>query len=47
MPNPVYGSGLEGGPDDIFPKDKQWRDPGPPKSLVPDSQSEISPRKAK
>jgi len=47
MPNPVYGSGLQGGPDDIFPKDKQWRDPGPPKSLVPDSQSEISPRKAK
>ena len=30
MPNPVYGSGLQGGPDDIFPKDKQWRDPGPP-----------------
>jgi len=28
MPNPVYGSGLQGGPDDIFPKDKQWRDPG-------------------
>jgi 5'-nucleotidase (lipoprotein e(P4) family) len=29
MPNPVYGSALQGGPDDIFPKDKQWRDPGP------------------
>jgi len=28
MPNPVYGSGVQGGPDDIFPKDKQWRDPG-------------------
>ena len=35
MPNPVYGSGLKGGPDDIFPKDKQWRDPGPPKPPVP------------
>jgi len=29
MPNPVYGSALQGGADDIFPKDKQWRDPGP------------------
>lgn len=29
MPNPVYGSALQGGPDDIFPEDKKWRDPGP------------------
>lgn len=29
MPNPVYGSALQGGADDIFPKNKQWRDPGP------------------
>jgi 5'-nucleotidase (lipoprotein e(P4) family) len=29
LPNPVYGSALKGGPDDIFAKDKQWRDPGP------------------
>lgn len=29
MPNSAYGSGLQGGADDIFPKDKQWRDPGP------------------
>lgn len=28
MPNPVYGSALQGSPDDIFPADKQWRDPG-------------------
>ena len=28
MPSPVYGSGLPGGPDNIFPQDKQWRDPG-------------------
>jgi 5'-nucleotidase (lipoprotein e(P4) family) len=36
LPNPVYGSALQGGPDDIFPKDKQWRDPGlaPAPSLV-------------
>lgn len=27
MPNPVYGTALQGGADDIFPKDKQWRDP--------------------
>src|SRR6201986_3720731 len=35
MPNPVYGSALQGGADDIFPKDKQWRDPGPPKPPPP------------
>jgi predicted secreted acid phosphatase len=29
MPNPAYGAGLQGGADDIFPKDRQWRDPGP------------------
>jgi 5'-nucleotidase (lipoprotein e(P4) family) len=28
LPNPVYGSALKGGPDDIFAKDVQWRDPG-------------------
>jgi 5'-nucleotidase (lipoprotein e(P4) family) len=28
LPNPVYGSALKGSPDDIFAKDKQWRDPG-------------------
>ncbi|MDQ0250040.1 5'-nucleotidase (lipoprotein e(P4) family) [Sphingomonas kyeonggiensis] len=27
LPNPVYGSGLKGGMDDVFPKDKQWADP--------------------
>jgi 5'-nucleotidase (lipoprotein e(P4) family) len=36
MPNPVYGSALQGGPDDIFPKDKQWRDPGPVVSPQPE-----------
>ncbi|HWI85052.1 MAG TPA: HAD family acid phosphatase [Sphingomonas sp.] len=42
MPNPVYGSALEGGPDDIFPRDKQWRDPDlPPPALAP------KPEKAK
>jgi hypothetical protein len=47
MPNPVYGSALQGGPDDIFPKDKQWRDPGPLKPPVPDAQIEIPAKKAK
>lgn len=27
LPNPVYGSALHGGLDDVFPKDKQWADP--------------------
>ncbi len=27
LPNPVYGSALVGGIDDIFPADKRWRDP--------------------
>jgi len=27
LPNPVYGTGLKGGLDDVFPKDKQWADP--------------------
>jgi len=28
LPNPVYGTGLHGGVDDIFPQDKRWTDPG-------------------
>jgi 5'-nucleotidase (lipoprotein e(P4) family) len=34
FPNPVYGSALVGGIDDIFPADKRWRDPadGKPRS---------------
>ena len=40
MPNPVYGSALQGGPDDIFPKDKQWRDPGAAKLPEPDAAAE-------
>lgn len=27
LPNPVYGSGLKGGFDDIFPANKRWVDP--------------------
>lgn len=27
LPNPVYGPGLKGGLDDIFPADKRWTDP--------------------
>ncbi|MEO6216581.1 MAG: HAD family acid phosphatase [Sphingomonas sp.] len=29
LPNPVYGSGLKGGFDDIFPADKRWAPPAP------------------
>jgi len=47
MPNPVYGSALQGGPDDIFPKDKQWRDPGPPQPAAPGTSTETQPKKAK
>ena len=28
LPNPVYGTGLKGGVDDIFPPDTRWTDPG-------------------
>ncbi|MGK6356010.1 HAD family acid phosphatase [Sphingomonas sp. DT-207] len=27
LPNPVYGTGLKGGLDDVFPTDKRWTDP--------------------
>jgi 5'-nucleotidase (lipoprotein e(P4) family) len=47
MPNPVYGSALQGGSDDIFPKDKQWRDPGPPKPAAPEAQPATPAKKAK
>ena len=29
LPNPVYGTGLKGGFDDIFPADKRWAPPPP------------------
>lgn len=29
LPNPVYGTGLKGNVDDVFPKDRRWTDPGP------------------
>jgi len=28
LPNPVYGTALKGGIDDVFPADKRWTDPG-------------------
>lgn len=31
LPNPVYGSGLKGGYDDVFPLSTRWADPGEPK----------------
>ena len=27
LPNPVYGTGLKGGVDDVFPQDKRWAPP--------------------
>ncbi|MEP9357756.1 HAD family acid phosphatase [Sphingomonas sp. KR3-1] len=27
LPNPVYGTGLKGGMDEVFSRDKQWADP--------------------
>jgi 5'-nucleotidase (lipoprotein e(P4) family) len=35
LPNPVYGTGLHGSVDDIFPLDKRWTDPGPAPAPVP------------
>ena len=29
LPNPVYGTALKGGFDEIFPVDMRWSDPGP------------------
>ncbi|CUS43782.1 MAG: HAD family acid phosphatase [Pseudomonadota bacterium] len=29
LPNPVYGSSLKGGFDDVFPADKRWAEPAP------------------
>ncbi|WP_294039922.1 HAD family acid phosphatase [Sphingomonas sp.] len=29
LPNPVYGTGLKGDLDTVFPRDKRWVDPGP------------------
>lgn len=45
LPNPVYGTALKGGPDDIFPKDKQWRDPGLPAAPVsnPPTSEKVKP----
>jgi 5'-nucleotidase (lipoprotein e(P4) family) len=35
LPNPVYGTALHGGFDDVFPKDKQWSDPAEPVAPAP------------
>ncbi len=32
LPNPVYGSALKGGVDDIFPQDKRWTPPAAPEA---------------
>ena len=36
LPNPVYGTGLKGNLDQVFPADKRWADPGePPATPLP------------
>jgi 5'-nucleotidase (lipoprotein e(P4) family) len=35
LPNPVYGTALKGGIDDIFPYDMHWNDPGEAKPPLP------------
>jgi len=35
LPNPVYGTGLHGSLDDVFPQDKRWTDPGPAQAPEP------------
>ena len=35
LPNPVYGTALKGGIDDVFPGDARWTDPGPPPAARP------------
>lgn len=41
LPNPVYGTGLQGGYDQIFPADKRWTDPGG--AAVPPPSPEAKP----
>jgi 5'-nucleotidase (lipoprotein e(P4) family) len=40
LPNPVYGSGLKGNIDEVFPKDRRWIDPG---AAAPSATSEAPP----
>jgi 5'-nucleotidase (lipoprotein e(P4) family) len=35
LPNPVYGTGLKGNLDQVFPADKRWTDPGEPPAAAP------------
>ena len=35
LPNPVYGTGLKGNLDQIFPKNKRWSDPYIPRAAAP------------
>ena len=32
LPNPVYGTALKGGTDDVFPQDMRWAPPGEPET---------------
>jgi 5'-nucleotidase (lipoprotein e(P4) family) len=44
LPNPVYGTGLHGGFDDVFPADKQWTDPGEPLPAPAPAPAEVAPQ---
>ncbi|WP_375396880.1 HAD family acid phosphatase [uncultured Sphingomonas sp.] len=35
LPNPVYGTGLKGSLDQVFPADRRWTDPGPDPAPAP------------
>lgn len=35
LPNPVYGTGLKGDIDDVFPRNRRWIDPGVPMGVAP------------
>lgn len=40
LPNPVYGTGLHGDFDDLFPADKHWQDPA---EAPPEATEEVKP----
>jgi 5'-nucleotidase (lipoprotein e(P4) family) len=44
LPNPVYGTGLKGNIDDVFPKDRRWTDPGAAAPAAPAASSAPVPQ---
>lgn len=43
LPNPVYGTALKGGFDDIFPYDTRWSDPGPAAPVITPATTQAAP----